>query len=257
MTLPKRIVSLCPSLTETLFAIGAGERVVGVTEYCTRPEAEVADLPKVGGTKTPDLERIFRLEPDLVVVNEEENRLPDVEVLRARGIPLLETFPKGALGAAATVRSMGRRIGGEARAEELALEIERARAEVASASAGKPRVRLACLVWRAPYMTVNRDTYVHDLLETAGAENLFAQEAERYSRISPERLRDVAPEAVLLTSEPYPFTALHAAEVRALCGLPSGRAVLVDGELLTWYGPRTPEGLRYAARVLDRLRAGG
>jgi ABC-type Fe3+-hydroxamate transport system substrate-binding protein len=243
-------------LTETLFAIGAGDRVVGVTDWCTRPEEGVAALPKVGGTKTPDLGRILALRPDLVVVNEEENRLADVEILREHRVPLLETFPRSASGAAATVREMGRRLGCGERAEDLAREIERAREEVASACAGKARVRLACLVWRAPFMAVNRDTYIHDLLETAGGENLFASDPQRYPRIPPERLREAAPSAVLLTSEPYPFTALHAAEVRALCSLPSGRAVLVDGELLSWYGPRTPEGLRYAARVLDRLRAG-
>lgn len=249
-----RIVSLCPSLTETLFALGAGDRVVGVTEWCTRPADGVESLPKIGGTKNPNLEAILRLAPDLVVVNEEENRLPDVEFLRERGVELLETFPRGAAGAAATVREMGRRLGCAARGEEIAREIERTRVEIAAANSGKPRVRLAILVWRAPYMGVNRDTYVHDLVATAGGENVFAGRAERYPRIEPEELRAAGISAALLTSEPYPFTAQHAAEVRALCGLSSGRAVLVDGELLTWYGPRTPEGLRYAARILDPLR---
>lgn len=255
--LPQRIVSLCPSLTEALFALGAGDRVVGVTDWCVHPKGSVESLPKVGGTKTPDLEALFALKPDLLVVNEEENRIADVEAIRERGIATLETFPKGALDAAATMRAMGGAVGCGERGDALAREIEDARAEVLAACAGKARVPVLCLVWRSPYIAVNRDTYIHDLIETAGAENRTADREERYPRLRPEDVVGSGAAAILLTSEPYPFQPIHAAEVRSLTGLGPGRAPLVDGELLSWYGPRTPEGLRYAARLVDGLRSPG
>jgi ABC-type Fe3+-hydroxamate transport system substrate-binding protein len=251
--LPRRIVSLCPSLTEALFALGAGGRVVGVTDWCVHPKERLEGLPRVGGTKTPDLEAIFALRPDLVVVNEEENRIADVEAIRERGIATLETFPRTALEAASTMRAMGRALGLEGRGEAIAREIESARAEVAAAS-GARRVPLLCLVWRSPYIAVNRDTYIHDLLDCAGARNCTADREERYPRLLGEEVVAARAEAILLTSEPYPFKPIHVAEVRALTGLESGNVVLADGELLSWYGPRTPEGLRYAGRLVRSLR---
>lgn len=252
--IPQRIVCLCPSLTEALFDMGAGPRVVGVTDWCVHPEGEVERCLRVGGTKTPHLDLIFPLNPDLVVVNEEENRLDDVEAIAARGIEVFNTFPKTVLDAAATMRAMGARVGCAEAGERIAREIEAEREKLLGAAEGRKPVRFAYLIWRRPYMTVNRDTFVHDLLTLAGAQNLFADLSDRYPRITAEQLFTARPDAILLPTEPYMFTAPHQAEVCADSGLPPDRVPLVDGELLTWYGSRTPKGLRYAGELLERQR---
>jgi len=249
---PQRIVCLCPSLTEALFDLGAGSRVVGVTDWCVHPEEEVEKRTKIGGTKTPHLDIIFSLNPDLVVVNEEENRLEDVEAIEARGIEVFNTFPKTVLDAAATMRAMGEKVGCAEQGERIAREIEAEREKVLATAKGRKPVRFGYLIWRRPYMTVNRDTFVHDLLTLAGGQNVFADLPQRYPKISAEQLFTAKPDAIFLPTEPYMFTAPHAAEVCADSGLPPERVPLVDGEFLTWYGSRTPKGLRYAGELLAR-----
>lgn len=255
MNSPQRIVCLCPSLTEALFDMGAGERVVGVTDWCIHPMEECEKRTRVGGTKTPDLEKLFSLEPDLVIVNEEENRLEDVEEIQARGIEILNTFPKTVADSAATMRTIGAKVGcmqaGEAIAREVEAEIEKTRATVT----GRPSLRFVYLIWRRPYMTVNRDTFASDLLSLAGGVNVFADLEPRYPKISAEQLFSAKPDAIFLGSEPYMFTAPHAAEVCADAGLAPERVVLADGELLSWYGSRTPAGIRYAREIVAKLRA--
>lgn len=251
---PGRIVSLCPSITEALFAVGAGERVVGVTEYCVHPRDRVADLPKVGGSKVPDLDALFALRPDLVVMNREENRREDFEEIERRGIAVLDTFPRTVLDAASMMRDVGRAVGAEESSERVARDIEAAVARAREAAASKPRVRAACLVWMKPFMTLNRDTFMHDLLALAGFENVFADRPERYPRIEAEELR-AALDAVLLPSEPFEFAPQHATTIAATAGLPTRRAVLCDGQYLSWYGSRTPAGVDYAVALAEKIRA--
>jgi ABC-type Fe3+-hydroxamate transport system substrate-binding protein len=254
VSVPQRIVCLCPSITEALFAIGAGERVVGVTEYCVHPRERVADLPKVGGSKVADLDALFALKPDLVVMNEEENRLEDYEEIAGRGIPVLNTFPKTVADAASMMREVGRSVGCPEEGERVAREIESALATARAAANGKPRVRVACLVWMRPFMAMNRDTFLHDLLHVAGFENAFGGRPERYPRIDKEDLR-TGLDAILLPNEPFEFVPQHATEIAAIAGLPTRRAVLCDGQFLSWYGSRTPGGLAYASRLCEQVRA--
>lgn len=253
MTAFQRIVCLCPSLTEALFDMGAGERVVGVTDWCIHPMEECEKRTRVGGTKTPDLAKLFALQPDLVIVNEEENRLEDVEEIQARGIEILNTFPKTVADSATTLRAIGEKVGcveaAESIAREIETEIEKTRASVAD----RPRLRFAYLIWRRPYMTVNRDTFANDLITIAGGANVFGDHATRYPKIAAEQLFNAKLDAIFLGSEPFMFTAPHAAEVCADAGLPPQRVVLADGELLSWYGSRTPAGIRYAREIVAKL----
>jgi ABC-type Fe3+-hydroxamate transport system substrate-binding protein len=258
MPAPRRIVCLCPSITEALFAIGAGPLVVGVTEYCVHPRDAVATLPKVGGSKLPDLPALFALEPDLVVMNEEENRIEDFEEIEARGIPIHNTFPKKVIDTAPMMRELGRAVGCEARAEEVARAVEAAVADAKNAAAGKPKIRAVCLVWMRPFMGVNGDTFVHDMMEIAGFENLSAARPDRYPRIEKEELqsarRDRGLEAILLPNEPFEFVPQHATEIAALAGIPTQRAVLCDGQFLSWYGSRTPLGVEATRKLAERIR---
>lgn len=250
MTPIRRIVSLVPSTTETLFALGAGHRVVGCTRYCEEPAEALRGLPRVGGTKNPDLAAIAALQPDLVVVNTEENRGEDIGWLRER-LRVHESMPRTVVEAGAVVRELGTLLGRdeEASAMLLAIEAEILRAEVERFA--QPPVRTFYAVWRKPWMAVNRDTYIHDLLRRAGADNVTAGAEARYPVVTSDALRELAPELVLLPSEPFPFAAKHREELLAEGVLPDDCAVhLVDGRDFCWHGARTARGLARAAGLL-------
>jgi ABC-type Fe3+-hydroxamate transport system substrate-binding protein len=246
---PSRIVSLIPSVTELLFALGLEDRIAGVTIFCSEPRVRVAAKPRVGREKDPDPARIRALAPDLVIANIEENRRDVVDRLRAEGVPVWVTFPRTVTEGIALVRELGDLTGAEAAAESLAASLEAARARAAARVGGRPRVPVFCPIWRGPYMTISRDTYVHDVLETCGGANVFAASPDRYPTITLDDVRAAAPEVILLPDEPYRFRAAHVADFAPLADVPAvrnRRILLVDGKLLSWYGPRI-------ADALDRL----
>ncbi|HXX49350.1 MAG TPA: helical backbone metal receptor [Myxococcota bacterium] len=249
---PRRIVSLVPSWTETLFALGAGDAVVGVTDFCVHPAERVAALPHVGGTKNPDRRAIAGLAPDLVLANKEENRQRDVEWLEAAGLRVFVTYARSVAGALAELRALGRITGRGDEAEALACEVELRLAARADA-AGRQRPRVVALVWREPLMAVGADTFASDLIACAGGDNPFAAAGRgRYPRIGEGELVAAAPDVVLLPTEPYAFGEAERREVLALpCpAARSGRVHVVEGELLSWYGPRMPRALDTLARLL-------
>ncbi|HUQ82383.1 MAG TPA: cobalamin-binding protein [Gemmatimonadaceae bacterium] len=250
-----RIVSLCPSLTELLFDLGLGDSLVGRTKFCVHPEGRVDAVEKVGGTKNPKLERIIQLAPDLVLLNEEENRREDAEALGAAGVACHVSFPRTALDTAAMVRSIAAAVHTPAEGERIALDIEARHERVVRAAATREQVSYAYLIWRDPWMTLNADTFVSALLGDAGGRNVFASRAERYPAITPDELRAANPDVVLLSTEPFPFTDVHADELSAASGLARDRFRIVDGELLSWHGSRTPSGIDYAEHIMNAARA--
>jgi ABC-type Fe3+-hydroxamate transport system substrate-binding protein len=250
-----RIVSLCPSLTELVFDLGRGDALVGRTKFCVHPADRVAAVPSVGGTKNPKIERIVALAPDLVLLNEEENRREDAEALHAAGIACHVSFPKNAPDTASMVRSIARAVDAVDAGERIATDIEARHGRVRDAARdraerGVAPVRWAYLIWRRPWMAVNGDTFVSALLDAAGGQNAFATADARYPAIEPQALAAADPALVFLSSEPFPFTEAHADELAAESGLPRARFRLVDGELLSWHGSRTPAGIDYAERLL-------
>lgn len=256
---PRRIVSLVPSLTEALFALGLGERVVGVTEWCVHPSEGVASLPKVGGPKDPDIRSVLALRPDLVIAGREENRRRDVEQLESAGIRVWVTSPR-------TVRD-----GVELLAElaDLGASEERRRAVVDPAVAAvvrveqrqfERRVRVVCPIWRNPWMVVGADTYAHDLITLCGGENVFACASQRrYPRVELAEIEAAAPELILLPDEPYAFGQRDAQELGAL-DIPAahrGRIHLIDGTLVSWYGPRILQAIDTLCGLFARATDGG
>lgn len=243
---PQRIVSLVPSLTETLFAIGAGARVVAVTRYCEEPAAAVAAIPKVGGTKNPDLAGIQALAPDLVIMNAEENRREDFEALAAAGLTVFVTEPKTILDGIHSIAQLGELTGLAEGAALAAAQAGRVRATLAQVE-GRRAVRYFCPIWRKPWMAFNADTYAHDMLRAAGGENVCAEEEARYPTVTLDAIARIDPEIVLLPDEPYRFTEKDLAAIAPLA-LPPERVHFVDGKALSWYGPRIADGLaRFAA----------
>lgn len=249
---PRRIVSLVPSLTEALFALGLGERLVGVTEWCVHPAEAVARVPKVGGTKDTDVAAVVALAPDLVIANHEENTRRTVEALRAAGLRVWLTYPRSVREGAALLAELAD-LGAtpEARARVVA-PVEAALAAAERAAPARP-ARVFCPVWRDPWMSVGADTYAHDLLAVCGGANVFGGRPERrYPRVSLAEVEAAAPEVVLLPDEPYRFGVADAEELAAL-DLPAaraGRIHLVDGTLLFWYGPRIARALEVVRSLL-------
>jgi ABC-type Fe3+-hydroxamate transport system substrate-binding protein len=245
-----RIASLVPSLTELVCALGLGQRLVARTGYCIHPAEAVAGVPKVGGTKDVNLAKLRRLAPTHVLVNVDENRLETVEALREFVPQIIVTHPCGPRDSPALLAQMLEAFGSEPGVRERArvLEADLAQALADCASAKLQPQRVLYLIWREPWMTVARDTYIARMLAEVGWRTLPALEggpsgAARYPVVAGDEPWLGEVDRVLLSSEPYRFEAHHQAEAQALC--PQAQVQLVDGELLSWYGPRAAAGLRY------------
>ena len=237
-----RIVSLVPSTTETVAALGRAGDLVGVTDYCTVGAPD--DVLRVGGTKNPALAQIVALRPDLVLVNTEENRPPDIEELRAQGLTVHESLPKTVLGARDVIVEIGDLLDRAAQAKQIAADIDGALADI-QADTDHPRVVALTLIWRKPWMAIGPDTYADDLLWRCGFANALSGYDERYPKLEPGLM--LGTDVVLLPSEPYEFSDADLPAVAEL--LPDTTARFVDGELLTWHGPRTAQGLRTFAAL--------
>jgi ABC-type Fe3+-hydroxamate transport system substrate-binding protein len=234
---------LCPSITETIVAIGGLKALVGVTRYCTRPSGMLWGMPRVGGTKSPDIPRILDLKPDLVLANAEENRKEDVEALRAAGVEVDVTLPKTVREVAPAIRQWGAKLGTAAEAEVLAARIE---SEIAAFGAREsaPPFRYAYWIWKDPWMTISDDTYVADLIGMAGGVNVYGQETSRYPTTTPGEALARRPALHIFPSEPYPFSEeKHGTIASQLFGR-EGRCCFVAGDDYCWHGVRTLEGLR-------------
>ena len=246
-----RLISLCPSLTELLFDLGVGQEVIGRTKFCVHPEGGVERVERLGGTKNPKIDRIVELQPDIVFMNEEENRREDADALVARGIRVHASMPRTPEETAAMVRSIadavGRRDDGERIARQIEVGATRVRAATLEAAR---RVTYAYLIWRDPWMTISDDTFVAEMLKLPGGVNVFGTTAERYPAITALELATARPDVVLLSTEPFPFAERHIDELVAATGLERERFRIVDGELLSWHGSRTPLGIAYAENVL-------
>jgi len=238
-----RIVSLCPSITESLVALGLGASLAGVTRYCVHPREALEGIPRVGGTKNPDFEAIAALEPDFVFCNAEENRDADVVEL-SRRYRVDVSHPTGVAGVPPHLRRLGELTGTGNVAEGWARAVEE---KLAAARAGRP-VRFAYLIWKGPWMAAAAGTYISGLLETFGGVNVFPAASGPWPKTSEERLAALAPELVVLPDEPFPFGDVERAHWQGI--LPSARVALVPGEDYCWHGVRTLRGLDAAGVLL-------
>jgi hypothetical protein len=249
-----RIASLVPSLTELVVELGLGEYLVARTGFCIHPADRLAAVPKVGGTKDVNLAKLRRLAPTHVLVNVDENRLETVETIRAWApgtVPeIIVTHPRGPADNLALVDHVARPFVGmrgvEARVENLQSAL--ARELRLTEPCGRPSRSVLYLIWREPWMTVARDTYISGMLARVAWQTLPALDGGESGRLRYPVVDTAAPwladvDQVLLSSEPYRFQRQHIPEAQALC--PAARVRLVDGELISWYGPRAVPGLRY------------
>lgn len=240
--MPKTIISLVPSLTELLFDLGIGDRVIGRTRFCVHPKEKVDKVPIVGGTKNPRLDKIRTLNPDLIIANKEENRREDIDTLQ-NDFKVLLTEIETIEDALFAIHDIGNtcQVSDKANAiiKNIQIEMERVPDE--------PEMQAAYFIWRDPWMTVGRDTYIHSVMDHWNLRNIFYDKT-RYPKTSLHEVAVKKPEIILLSSEPYPFKEKHIQEVGKAC--PGSSIILVNGEWFSWYG----SGMLHAFRQLNVFR---
>lgn len=250
-----RIVSLVPSLTELLCEMGLAPQLVGRTGFCVHPRAAVRAIPKVGGTKTVNVTRLRELAATHVVVNVDENEKATVDEIR-RFVPhVIVTHPLHPCDNVALYRLFGGIFGREAEAMSLVDRFQQAWSETGREAAAMPRENVLYLIWKEPWMTVARNTYISAMLAAAGWETVPATASARYPEVTiVECLKDVR--HVLLPSEPYRFRERDLAALKATMPAHVGVS-LIDGQMISWYGSRAVAGLTYLARFRRRLLGRG
>ena len=243
---PQRIISVVPSQTELLFALGLDEEVIGITKFCVHPEEQFRKKERIGGTKRLNLDRIRALKPDFILANKEEN---DAEQILA----LAEEFPVWVSDiltledSTEMIRQISKIMGVPLKGEQMSLEISKG----FNLFTPPRSYKTAYFIWHEPMMVAASQTFIDHILNIAGFDNVFAH-LERYPKISEQDLRLYQPEVVLLSSEPFPFRDKHISYFKELC--PRARVQLVDGELFSWYGNRLLLTPPYLKTLHDTLR---
>src|SRR5437762_2154508 len=267
---PRRIVSLVPSDTLNVFALGAGDRLVGRTRYCVAPDAANA-VDVVGGTKDVEVETVARLEPDLILANQEENSRAHVERLAQLQLPVFVAFPRRVGEGLAHLARLARILD----VEDASRELLRRGLAALRALEGDPRPPIAAFVpiWMEPLMTIQKETFIHDALSLAGGRNVFAdrerryplqadlgtaeprpsgERGTRYPRVMLDEVAERSPQIVLLPDEPHPFSEADARVFRER--LPTAKGAFCSGRDLSWYGAQSVDGLPRLRALLDSLR---
>lgn len=279
--IPERVVSLVPSMTESLFELGLGEYVVGITDYCVYPEGELTGVPRLGGTKDPRVTDILELKPELVLANWEENTRGTVESLEAEGVPVWVTFPgtvRAALDVLWTLVGLFKSRMAAIRLETLELTLD----WEASAVEETGKRPYFCPIWfdrtksgQLWWMTFNHQTYTHDLLNHLGFKNVFADRKRRYPldadlgltravdpgdrdtrypRVALEEIKASSPEMIILPDEPFVFDETFQRQLEDLLvdtpAVQCGCVRRVDGSLLTWHGTRLARAIRELPALL-------
>jgi ABC-type Fe3+-hydroxamate transport system substrate-binding protein len=241
-----RIVSLVPSITELVCELGLANQLVGRTGFCVHPKEMLKSIPKVGGTKSVNLKKIRELAPTHVIVNVDENRKETAEALAAFVPNVIVTHPLAPLDNLKLYRQIGEAFGKEREAEALCACFESA---YENALKGKfEEKKVLYLIWKDPWMTVSRDTYISRTLALFGLQTLPESSDARYPKLDSLGVKGV--ELVLLSTEPYRFRDMHKEELQQQLKLP---VFLIDGEMASWYGSRAIEGLGYLAEFSSRL----
>ena len=247
-----RIACLVPSITELLCDLGLAPQLVARTGFCIHPEQAVRAIPKVGGTKDVDLERLRALAPTHVVVNIDENTKPVADALADFVPHVVVTHPNTPEDNLALYRLMGALFGCIHEANMLCNRLLAALAGARDAARDWPPQRVLYLIWKDPWMAVAPSTYISQTLATVGWHTVPQSPEPRYPEVQlPAGAREA--DLVLLSTEPYMFRQRHVAELRAL--LPDRQVGLIDGEMTSWYGSRAIHGLEYLPRFRAQLNA--
>jgi ABC-type Fe3+-hydroxamate transport system substrate-binding protein len=250
-----RIVSLVPSLTETLHEFGVGGSLVGVTKFCIHPDTARETASVIGGTKNPDLDVIAQLRPDLVVADEDENRPEHLASLREAGIHVHTTRIENVNDVARELRAIGALVGRGHEAEKAAADLQEDAARLRAASALLAPITVFVPIWKRPLMSMGGRTYMSDLLAVGGGRNLFEDATKKYFEADADEIRARKPDAVLLPTEPYRFRESDRGFFVERFDVPLESVRVVDGEAFTWFGTRTRAALPVIADAVATVRA--
>ena len=244
--LPKRIVSLVPSQTELLFDLGLDAETVGITKFCIHPPSWVKTKDSIGGTKTVNIDKVHQLKPDLIIANKEENIKEQIEEL-AVDYPVWLSDVNNFDDALKMIEDIGQLTGKNEAALSLINNISLAFKTLPQI---KSPVKTAYLIWQKPFMTVGGDTFINDMLNKCGFENIFSGKT-RYPELSIAQLQTANCKLILLSSEPYPFKQKHIDELSSQ--LPGTKIILADGEFFSWYGSRMLQSPAYFKQLIAQI----
>ncbi|WP_338793810.1 helical backbone metal receptor [Bernardetia sp. MNP-M8] len=242
---PTRIISLVPSQTELLFDLGIGQNVVGITKYCIHPKKNVQKIVKVGGTKDFDIDKIIALNPDLIIANKEENYKEGIEQLEKQ-FPVWISDINDLKSSFEMISEVGKLVGKQKEAKNLVHKLNPDFKELAKTDSLPERYKVLYFIWKDPFMVAGKDTFIQDILERTNLENSTTE--NRYPILDEEKIKELNPQIILLSSEPYPFKEKHIQEFAQM--LPNAYIRVVDGELFSWYGSR----LNYTVDYLKELQ---
>jgi len=245
---PHCIVSLVPSQTELLAYFGLIAEVVGITKFCIHPDDWFRTKARVGGTKNVDFNKIEQLKPDLIICNKEENKESDVKVLMEK-YPLWTSDIHNLDDAYSMINSLGEITGKIEISQQLIAQIKRNFEELRQCK--KEALKVLYLIWKEPYMAAGKDTFIDYMLSQCGFTNVCEPSMGRYPELTAEQIKGLHPQAILLSSEPYPFKEKHLAEFHSY--YPGILSVLVDGEYFSWYGSRLLNAPKYLMSVIKKL----
>jgi ABC-type Fe3+-hydroxamate transport system substrate-binding protein len=247
--LPKRIISLVPSQTELLFDLGLEAETVGITKFCVHPQSWFKTKERIGGTKKLNLAKIKALNPDLIIANKEENVKEQVEEL-AQHYPVWLTDVNNLQDALQMIEDIGILTGKQTEAKALTVSITKSFAELEERKTQNPKLKTAYLIWQKPYMTVGGDTFINNMLQHCGFQNIFSNKT-RYPEISITELQTANCGLLLLSSEPYPFKQKNIDELSK--ELPGTKIILADGEFFSWYGSRLLKAPEYFNKLAKKI----
>ncbi len=242
-TIPKRIISVVPSQTELLYDLGLRTEVIGITKFCVHPKDWLAIKYRVGGTKNLQTDKIKNLAPDLIIANKEENVQKQIEML-ANDFPVWISDVQNLDDAQKMIDSIGEMVGKKNEAIAMCKLIE----ERFSILQKQKEYSCVYLIWQDPFMSVGVDTFIHQMLNCCGFQNVLGHES-RYPTLSEAQLVALQPKLVLLSSEPYPFKQKHIAALQQM--LPHSLIRLVDGEMFSWYGSRLLHAPTYFQKLIN------
>jgi ABC-type Fe3+-hydroxamate transport system substrate-binding protein len=251
---PRRIVSLVPSLTETIALLAGTDKLAGITRYCIHPQEALRQIPRIGGTKDPDIDQILSADIDLVIANKEENLQQHVDALEKK-VPVFITFPRTIQQTIKTVLDLGVLTDARGNAEQFSNSCKAVLKAIEADLTIAPPLKTACMIWKDPWMAVGPDTYVSDMLATLGFENIFNGSQGRYFKTTLEDVIARKPEVILLPDEPYEFGKSDmefVIDYLATQGT-KARVELIDGSSLTWFGSRTLPALGYLRKFKKSL----
>ncbi|MCB0408714.1 MAG: ABC transporter substrate-binding protein [Flavobacteriales bacterium] len=243
---PKRIISVVPSQTELLFDLGLEDEVVGITKFCIHPQVWFKNKKRVGGTKNLNIDKIKELQPDLIIANKEENTQEQIEQLQQL-FPVWTSDISNLNDSVQMIQEVGKLTGKQAQSNQI---VEKIANEFRKLKSLKNTKRVLYLIWKEPYMSVGFSTFIHDILNKAGFENV-TQNDERYPNLDLKEIANLKPDLIFLSTEPYPFKEKHINEFKNL--FPDIQTILVDGEMFSWYGSRLIKSPEYLIDLHDKI----